>query len=207
MKRNISLIALALCFVFAFDASAQMDKKEAKTWKKRIKQLTPEQYKNLLDENKSLKGQVTSLKTELSNVDDRIAEKDEQILTYQSQVGDLRQELSKAKTQAAAQPVVTNENPADLEENKGIVFKVQVGAFRKKDLSSFAANARGFGIDEEDGLMKYTMGVFREYWDADTFKKYLREMGATKAFIAAYKDGKRVDMQTVLEGIPKKKKS
>lgn len=206
MKKIISLIALSLCFVFAFDASAQMDKKEAKTWKKRIKQLTPEQYKNLLDENKSMKGQVTSLKTELSNVDDRIAEKDEQILTYQSQVGDLRQELSKAKTQAAAQPVA-KENPANLEENQGIVFKVQVGAFKKKDLSSFAANARGFGIDEEDGLMKYTMGVFREYWDADTFKKYLREMGATKAFIAAYKDGKRVDMQTVLEGIPKKKKS
>lgn len=206
MKKIISLTVLSLCFVFAFDASAQMDKKEAKTWKKRIKQLTPEQYKNLLDENKSMKGQVTSLKTELSNVDDRMAEKDEQILTYQSQVGDLRQELSKAKTQAASQPAA-NENPANLEENKGIVFKVQVGAFRKKDLSEFAANARGFGIDEEDGLMKYTMGVFREYWDADTFKKYLREMGAKQAFIAAYKDGQRVDMQTVLEGIPKKKKS
>jgi predicted nucleic acid-binding Zn-ribbon protein len=132
MKKSISLIALTLCFVFAFDASAQMDKAEAKTWKKRIKQLTPEQYKNLLDENKSLKGQVTSLKTELSNVDDRIAEKDEQILTYQSQVGDLRQELSKAKSQAATAQPVANESPANLEEDKGIVFKVQVGAFKKK---------------------------------------------------------------------------
>ena len=93
MKKSLSLIAIVLCFGVAFNATAQMDKKEKKEWKKRIKKLEPEQYKQLLDENKSLKGQVTSLKTELSNVDDRLAEKDQQILTYQQQVGDLRNYL------------------------------------------------------------------------------------------------------------------
>ena len=129
MKRTISLLAIVLCLGVAFEASAQMDKKEAKEWKKRIKKLTPEQYKQLLDENKSLKGQVTSLKTELSNVDDRLAEKDEQIVTYQQQVGDLRNELARAKSQAKPQNVASSNTGGSIDENRGIVFKVQLGAF------------------------------------------------------------------------------
>ena len=36
---------------------------------------------------------------------------------------------------------------------------------------------------------------------ADTFKKYLREMGVKGAWIVAYKDGKRVPIKDVLEGV------
>lgn len=201
MKKSISLIALAVCFVFAFDASAQMDKKEAKEWKKRIKKLEPEQYKQLLDENKSLKGQVTSLKTELGNIDDRLAEKDQQILTYQQQVGDLREELSRAQSQQKPQNVASNNTGGGIDENKGVVFKVQLGAFGKKEDLSQYDNSPNFSAEKADGLQKFTIGVFREYRDADKFKKYLREMGVKDAWVVSYKDGSRVPMKDVLEGI------
>lgn len=203
MKKSISLIAMALCFVFAFEASAQMDKKEAKEWKKRIKKLEPEQYKQLLDENKSLKGQVTSLKTELGNVDDRLAEKDEQILSYQQQVGDLRQELSRAQSQQQAQNVASTNTGGGIDESKGIVFKVQLGAFQNKDLKKYD-NSPNFSAEESGDLQKYTIGVFRDYWEADTFKKYLREMGVKDAWVVSYKDGQRVPIKDVLEGVTKK---
>jgi vacuolar-type H+-ATPase subunit I/STV1 len=205
MKRIISLVALALCFVFAYDASAQMSKKEAKEWKKRIKKLQPEQYKQLLDENKSLKGQVTSLRTELGNVDDRIAEKDEQILSYQSQVSDLRNELTRVQSEAQNPPpnVASNESASNIDESRGVVFKVQIGAFTQKDLSKYLDNARNFSGEEEGGVRKYTIGVFRDYWDADTFKKYLREMGVKDAWIVSYRDGQRVPIKDVLEGVSK----
>ncbi len=205
MKRILSLTALALCFVFTYDASAQMSKKEAKEWKKRIKQLQPEQYKQLLDENKSLKGQVTSLRTELGNVDDRIAEKDEQILSYQSQVSDLRNELTRVQSEAQAQPqqVVSNEPASNIDEARGVVFKVQIGAFTQKDLSKYKDNTRNFSEEEEGGVRRYTIGVFREYWDADTFKKYLREMGVKDAWVVSYRDGQRVPIKDVLEGVSK----
>lgn len=184
-----------------------MSKKERKEWKKRAKDLSknPEEYKKLLDENKSLQSQVSSLKAELTKVDDRIAEKDEQILNYQSQVADLRQELSRAQN---AKPVERNVSPSpsggSIDEAKGVVFKVQIGAFTKKDLSKYLDNAKNFNGEEEDGVRKYTIGVFRDYWEADTFKKYLREMGVKDAWIVSYKDGERVPIKDVLEGVSKK---
>ena len=204
MKKSISLIALAFCCVFAFQANAQMDKKEAKEWKKRIKKLQPEQYKQLLDENKSLKGQVTSLKTELGNVDDRLAEKDQQILTYQSQVGDLREELSRLQSKQVADTPPSNSVGSSIDDQKGIVFKVQLGAYKKKEDLSKYNNSPNFSASNEDGLQKVTLGVFRDYWEADKFKKFLREMGAKEAWIVSYKDGQRVPIKDVLEGVTKK---
>ncbi|MEO1255905.1 MAG: Ezrin/radixin/moesin family protein [Bacteroidota bacterium] len=201
MKKFISLIALSFCCLFVFQANAQMDKKEAKEWKKRIKKLQPEQYKQLLDENKSLKGQVTSLKTELGNVDDRLAEKDQQILTYQSQVGDLREELSRLQSKQPADNVASRNTGGGIDESKGVVFKVQLGAFKKKEDLSKYDNSPNFSAENKDGLQKFTIGVFREYREADTFKKYLREMGVKDAWVVSYKDGSRVPMKDVLEGI------
>lgn len=199
MKRVISLVALALCFTFVYDASAQMSKKEAKEWKKRIKKLQPAQYKQLLDENKSVKGQVTSLRTELGNVDDRIAEKDEQILSFQSQVSDLRNELTRVQSQAQAQPQPVTSS-GSTEQDKGLAFKVQIGSFRQKNLSKYLDNSKNFSGEEEDGMRKYTIGFFREYNEADTFKKYLREMGVKDAWIVPYNDGVRVSIKDALEG-------
>lgn len=204
MKKSISLIALALCCVFAFEANAQMDKKEKKEWKKRIKKLEPEQYKQLLDENKSLKGQVTSLKTELGNIDDRLAEKDEQILTYQSQIGDLREELSRLQSKQPADNVATRSTGGGIDESKGLVFKVQIGAYGKKEDLSKYDNSSNFGVENSDDLQKFTIGVFRDYWEADTFKKYLREMGVKDAWVVSYKDGVRVPIKEVIEGVTKK---
>ncbi|MEQ9468873.1 MAG: Ezrin/radixin/moesin family protein [Ekhidna sp.] len=203
MKKSISLIALALCCVFAFEANAQMDKKEEKEWKKRIKKLEPEQYKQLLDENKSLKGQVTSLKTELGNIDDRLADKDEQILTYQSQIGDLRAELSRLQSKQPSENVASRSVGGNIDESQGVVFKVQIGAFEQKDLKKYD-NSPNFSAEDENGLQKYTIGVFRDYWEADTFKKYLREMGVKDAWVVSYKDGTRVPIKDVLEGVTKK---
>lgn len=204
MKKSISLIALALCCVFAFEADAQMDKKEKKEWKKRIKKLEPEQYKQLLDENKSLKGQVTSLKTELGNIDDRLAEKDEQILTYQTQIGDLRTELSRLQSKQPADNVATKNTGGGIDESKGIVFKVQLGAYGKKEDLSKYDSSPNFGAESADGLQKYTIGVFRDYWEADNFKKHLRTMGVKDAWVVSYKDGVRVPIKDVLEGVTKK---
>ncbi len=202
MKRILTLVAL-IAFVFVgFDASAQMSKKEKKEWKKRIKALDPDQYKTLIEENKSLKGQVTSLKSELGSVDDKIADKDDQIAQYQDQIADLRSQLANAKK--APQPVAPAERGGSINEEVGVVFKVQIGAFTNKDLTKYLNASDNFSGDTgDDGMKKYSLGVFRDYWEADTFKKYLREMGVKDAWIVSYKDGQRVPIKEVLEGVSK----
>lgn len=198
MKTIVTLLVLTLCISVGFEVSAQMSKKEQKEWKKRIKALEPDQYKTLIEENKSLKSQVASLKSELSGIDDKIADKDDQIASYQNQVSKLRDELSSAQSS----PARSAGSGQSGEDNVGVVFKVQIGAYTKKDLSNYS-DVQNFSQEQQDGLNKFSIGSFRDYWEADTFKKYLREMGVKDAFIVSFKDGQRVDIKEVLEGVTK----
>lgn len=204
MKKVLSVIAIIALAFCTLDANAQMSKQEQKQWKKRIKALSPEQYKTLLEQNKSLSSQVSSLKSDLDGVDDRIAEKDNQISTYQEQVSDLRSQLSAAKQAAESNQGNTgsSNSGSNIDENVGVVFKVQIGAFKNKDLTKFLQVGKNFsGEVDENGLKRYSLGIFKDYWEADTFKKYLREMGVKDAWIVSFKDGKRVPIKDVLEGV------
>lgn len=198
MRKIFSIFVLALCVLFAYDSNAQMSKNEQKEWKKKIKALKPEQYKTLLDKNKSLSSEVTTLKSELSEVDSKIAEKNSQISNYQDQIAELRTQLSAAKSTPTVAPV---KQGGFIDDSKGVVFKVQIGAFKNKDLSKYLKTTENFTGDEEDGLKKYYLGIFRDYWEADTFKKYLREMGVSEAWIVSFKDGQKVPIKDVLEGV------
>jgi hypothetical protein len=85
--------------------------------------------------------------------------------------------------------------------SKGVVYKVQIGSFKNKDLTKYFDNNPNFSGDiDPDGTKKYTLGVFTDYWEADKFKKALREMGVKGAWIVAYKNGQRVNVKDALEG-------
>ncbi|MFY0625308.1 MAG: Ezrin/radixin/moesin family protein [Reichenbachiella sp.] len=200
MRNILVVLSLIVAVSFAQTATAQLSKKEKKEWKKRIKSLTPEQYKALLEENKSLKGQVSSLKKEVGSNDDKLKEKDDQIADYQDQVSSMRREVAEAKRKAAEKPV-QQASSRSVVPSKGVVFKVQIGAFKQKDLKKFSEDNPSFEVDNDSGTLRYTLGVFRDYWESDTFKKYLREMGVKDAWIVAYKDGARVPIKEVLEGV------
>ncbi len=206
MKNSILVLAVLLAFGISTQVTAQMSKSETKEWKKRIKRLTPEQYKTLLDDNKSLKSENASLKAEMAGVDDRVADKDAQITQYQDQVADLKDQLSEsmAKLQEAQSAPSGPSIGANIDDSKGVVFKVQIGAFKNKDLSKYLEAGDNFsGETDENGLKRYSLGVFRDYWEADTFKKYLREMGVKDAWIVSFKDGQRVPIKEVLENVSK----
>ena len=190
MKRIITVFVIVLALGVSYEGVAQMSKQEAKEWKKRLKKTTPDQYKSLLDENKSIKSQVSSLRSELNSVDDQLAAKDEQINQYAAQSADLRDQLTKAKASGGT-------NGSSINDKVGVIFKVQIGAYKEIDLSDDSTST--FGA-EKGFLNKYTIGVFKDYWEADTFKKYIREMGIKDAFIVSYRDGKRVNISEVLEG-------
>lgn len=200
MKNFILLLTILFSSFMALDASAQMSRKEAKAWKKRLKRVTPQQYKSLLDESKSSKNQINALKAELKSAEAKASEKDEQVSTYKSQLKDLRNELAKAKQAARAKPKETGRT---INEKKGIIFKVQIGAFKNKDMSSFKDNSRNFGSESADDMNKFTIGVFRDYLQADRFKKELRSMGVRKAWVVSYRDGQRVPIGDVMDGIKK----
>lgn len=203
MKKLSAILTLVLVGAFVSSSYAQLSKDEAKEWKNKAKEYKkdPEALKNLVEEHQSLQGQVNSLKSENNAMQSRLSDKDAKISELQDDLTKLRSDLSAAKAEARkakAEPATptTGSNMVD-----GVVFKVQIGAFRNKDLSKYFDNNPNFGGESADDMQKITLGQFRDYWEADTFKKYLREMGVKDAWIVSYKDGNRVELKDVLEGV------
>jgi len=201
------LLLVTLCLAFGFTTSfAQLSKEEKKEWKAKYKQYKSdlEGFKELVEENGTLKSQLSSTKKELDGLKSKMSDKDGTISDLQDENARLKSQLTAAQAAAAeARSALANKpaaQPSPMSMD-GVVFKVQVGAFEKKDLSKFFDNNPMFSGETEDGMQKITLGFFRDYWEADTFKKYLREMGVKDAWIVPYKDGKRVPIKEVLEGV------
>lgn len=205
MKRLTAVLSVLLLVLFSLNAFAQLSKAEKKEWKSKAKQYVknPGALKTLIEESEALQGQVSSLKSESTQLKSRMNDKDAKVSELQDDLAKLRSDLSSARNQlkeakaAPAQPVASGSGPMI----DGVVFKVQIGAFRNKDLSKYFENNENFGGENDGDLQKITLGQFRDYWEADTFKKYLREMGVKDAWIVPYKDGTRVPIRDVLEGV------
>jgi hypothetical protein len=180
MKKSAHVFGL-LMFLAVFAGYAQSDKETEKEWAKKLKSLTPLEYKRLVEENEALSSQVSQTASLKSEVDAKNAE------------------IEQLKKRLAGGGSSGNVSPKTV---PGVVFKVQVGSFRNKDLSKYFDNNPNFsGEVDKDGIKKYTLGNFSDYWEANSFKKALREMGVKDAWIVAYKNGERVPIKDVLEGV------
>ncbi|MBC7450832.1 MAG: Ezrin/radixin/moesin family protein [Cytophagales bacterium] len=183
------LFPIALIAALAISSYAQMSKAEEKEWHQKIKTLTPASYKQLIEEKETLSNQVNKLNAEAYDAQTKLSAQEAQIAGLQKQLAEANAEKEAA---VAAGPAGST---------KGVVYKVQIGAFKNKDLSKYFENNKNFsGEVDADGTKKYTLGSFASYYEAENFKKYLRQMGVSDAWVVAYKDGARVEIKDALEG-------
>ncbi len=201
------LVLVSLLLVFGFTSIAQLSKVEKKEWKSKYKAYKKdlEGFKILVEENGSLKGQLSNAKNQLDETKSKLSDKDARISDLQDENARMKSQVAAANASAQEARNALSSKPANAEpapmSMDGVVFKVQVGAFAKKDMANFFDNNPMFSGENEEGLQKITLGFFRDYWEADTFKKHLREMGVKDAWIVPYKDGQRVAIKDVLEGV------
>jgi hypothetical protein len=204
-KHMNNRLILFFCLALIFSTThtyAQLSKQEKKEWKKKAKEFSknPANLKTLTEEKQAAESQVTSLNQKLTQLQSSVSDKDARLAELEDQLSQTRAQLTTAKaelTQMKETPVI---NPMDF--SKGVVFKVQIGAFKNKDLAKYFENNPNFGGEVKEGEpQKITIGIFRDYWEADTFKKYMREMGVKDAWIVPYRDGERVEIKDVLEGV------
>jgi hypothetical protein len=77
----------------------------------------------------------------------------------------------------------------------GIVFKVQVGAFRKPvPVEAFSDMTPVMGETVSNDLVRYTAGLFTGFQQAAEAKDKVRGRGYSDAFVVAYRDGKRIPL-------------
>ena len=201
MKRLTLLLCLTLLFA-GTQSFAQLSKQEKKEWKKKAKVYAknPSDLKQFTEDKQSADNQVAALNKRVNDLQRTMGEKDARIAELEDQLSQMRAQLTAARAeinQLKSAPVV---NPMDF--SRGVVFKVQVGAFKNKDLAKYFDNNPNFGGEvKENEPQRVTIGIFRDYWEADQFKKYMREMGVKDAWIVPYRDGQRTEIKDVLDSV------
>jgi len=204
MKNLTYIIAIFTIFQFAATsvysqklskAEKKAQKKEEKKWKKKMKSMDPLKFRDMYEEYNTMKAENGALRRNVERAQNAASEKESALATIEQQIIETQQKLQDVQADCG-------KSPAGGEDfTKGIVYKVQIGNFRNKDLSKYLKKG-SFWSQDEDGTKKYTIKFFRDYWEADTFKKYLREMGLKDAWIVAYENNQRKDIKDVLQGAP-----
>jgi N-glycosylase/DNA lyase len=186
MKMSFSLMFL---FFFSVNVFAQnMDKEEAKMWKERLNSMSMDEFKALVNMKAAAQVKSNEDMKRLQEIRNQILSKDDEIIVLKNKIKQLQKE--------------TAEIDASDKSDKGIVFKIQIGAFEKVDITSQANNQKtDLTAEKDNNVKKYSVGYFRDYWQADKFKKCLQTQGIEDAWIVAYKDGKRVDIKDVLKEV------
>jgi len=201
MKKGIVFLFCLALMIASTQTFGQLSKKEKKEWKKKAKQFAknPATLKQLTEDKQVADNTVTDQTQKLTQLQGTITEKDTKIASLEDELSQMRSQL----TASQAELEQLKQAPANsMDFSKGVVFKVQIGAFKNKNLAKYFDNNPNFGCEAKDGEpQKLTIGIFRDYWEADTFKKYMREMGVKDAWIVPYQDGQRVEIKDVLEGV------
>jgi hypothetical protein len=93
-----------------------------------------------------------------------------------------------------------------VKSDTGVIFKVQIGAFREEipiDIANkflLLSKREVKNFKDENGLTVFTIGAVRKYEDAQFLKEEASAKGIPDAFILAYKDGKKVAVADVKGG-------
>lgn len=78
-----------------------------------------------------------------------------------------------------------------------VIFKVQLGAFKKKPAAELYKNIPNLTVQESGGYFRYFSGQFTNFEDAAAHKVKMGLKGYKGAFVVAYKNGQKVSLKSV----------
>ncbi len=98
--------------------------------------------------------------------------------------------------------------PVDEKIPDGLVFRVQIGAFKVKlQNDAFKGLSPVNGETVGNGYIRYTAGNFNKLENANAVKNDLRNLGYNDAFVVVYYNGKRIPLNEALALLEKEGKT
>jgi len=206
------IFCLILTCAFLNSMGQQLSKAEIKAWKKIAKQYqkNPSELKDITESKseavqkaQELEATNSSMLSDLNNLKSQVSSLENDASKVTAKLDSVQAAFDSYRSLKEAEVVTEQSKSTDY--SVGLVFKVQIGAFKKKNLAKYFDNNPNLGGEEgkdPDDPQRITIGIFRDYWEANTFKKYMREMGVTDAWIVPYQDGVRVPLSSVLSDVP-----
>lgn len=190
------------------DAYAELSRKERREWKKIARQYkrNPEALKALSEEhaefkdiNAQLKAQVQQLEQRLANTSTNQDQYQTRISTLESERDQLAYQLEAAQRSIQELTEKVKDLPTGMEDaRKGTIYRVQIGAFKEREIAEDLNTSDMLKLDREGDLQKVVIGLFRDYDRASRLRTQLREMGVRDAWIVTYRDGRRINIEKAM---------
>lgn len=200
MLTRIIILLLMVSFGYSTAHAQKLTKEEKKALKAQLKKYrkNPELLRDLTEEtdalreeNRELQSRINQMQSESSHSSSQVAQKDREIMELNNRLLDAQEALRQKNEEPPA--VMT---PREVEET-GTHFKIQIGAYEKTYIPENLAGD-DMGLESDGSLQKVLVGKFNDYQAAKELKKYIRNIGIKDAFIVAYRDGVRVDLDEVV---------
>ena len=168
----------------------------AKQYKKNPAMLASlmEKYNEYKDENTELKEKLNLLEASGNRKSERIGELESQVNAVQAQLAQCR--AKQQEVEAAMQQMAPAVN-TDAQWSQGVVYRVQMGAFKDKKMPADWETSDGLSLEEDGSMQKIVVGHFRDYNAAAEMKNKLKAMGIKGAWVVSYKDGQRVPITQI----------
>lgn len=204
MKKVLVLVFFSIILLSAQNSYAQLSKQEENEWKAKAKDYksNPAALKAVFSERDRLRMENAEISTKLEDAESALRDKEEQVNSLLDEVNQLNDQLlaTTEMLNMQAQEEPAQEVPSSNEDamETGLVFKVQVGAYKKRKLNNRLDTSDDLDLETEGGLQKIILGKFRDYQMAEELRLYMVKIGIKDAWVVPYRDGKRISLKDAL---------
>jgi hypothetical protein len=155
------------------------------------------QIQQLTQKNNELTQRYTELQAQLDNCEARLRRSSQSVDSANTELQRMQSAYEILKRQCEQQQQATTGGGSGSEpmSDRGLVYRVQVGAYERFDMTRYNAEGGNFSAESRDNLNKYLMGRFRSYANATAFRDDVRRLGIRDAFVVAYNDGTRIEIR------------
>jgi flagellar biosynthesis GTPase FlhF len=203
------LFILALVFSGGQSYAQELSKDEVKAIKSELKQYRkdPAAFQQLKDEHRLYRKQSEDFERQLNALRSNQGMESDQLTRKQQEVAELNNQLMSAQAtiqrledELARRPESTTMPPSTAKPNymTGLVFRVQIGAYRKKAVPGQAQTSDQMTVESGDDMQKILIGNFRNYDEAKELGDYFKQIGLKDAWVVPYRDGQRITLKEAL---------
>ncbi|GIV25939.1 MAG: hypothetical protein KatS3mg026_1631 [Bacteroidia bacterium] len=201
---GIALLSFPLGWAQQKKKGGDPQKQLKKEWKKKAKQYVKnplalkareESYQKQVQDRDR---QIEELQRRNRELSEQLAQLEDQLRARQYSFDSLQSEIIRLKAAYEAE-----KKQARLDVMPGLVFKVQIGAFRLFDMRKYAQDNPFFEAEALGDINRYTVGRFRSLELAEAFQKDLKRLGIRDAWVVPFKDGVRITMKEAKEILAK----
>lgn len=163
MKKNIVILFLSVAYIYGYSQEANLRKTV-------VKELN--YYKKNVNDYVSLGTEIRRKDSIIANLRATISEYYSELISYKSKVNEMYIENQFVDVGAAGD---------------GKSYQIRLGNIPVSNVTNLNTESRSIEIKNNNGVLSFQLGVFRDYTEAKTYLDLFKKMGINQAFIMEYK--------------------